>query len=146
MFKIILLFILLTSIVVPVKTVAANDDMTSGMICPCECAMILSMCDCPTATQINNEITHMKEIGFSEGQIFKVLQAEYGMGIFTPPENKSQISLWAAGIFSLLILVFLVYMATRRLNPDVIPDSFKKKYEQRFEEEYRKFVLSMEEK
>lgn len=145
MFKIILPLILLISTVVPAKTVAANDDMTSGMICPCECSMKLSTCNCPTAVQVNNEITHMKDIGFSEGQIFKVLQAEYGTGIFAPLETKSYTSLRVAGVFSLLILVFLGYLANRKLNPDIIPDSFNKKYEQRFEEEYRKFVLSMEE-
>ncbi|KCZ72400.1 putative cytochrome biosynthesis protein [Candidatus Methanoperedens nitroreducens] len=139
MLRMVLLFILLIPAILPVH--ATDEDITSGLICPCECAMVISTCDCPTAIQIKKEIIQMKNDGFSEKQVFSALQAEYGRGILAHPEKP--VPLWIAGIPLTLILMFIGYMMTRKPNPDIIPD--KKRYEQRFEEEYRKFVSEMEE-
>ncbi|MDD5472624.1 MAG: cytochrome c-type biogenesis protein CcmH [Candidatus Methanoperedens sp.] len=117
--------------------------MTSILICPCECAMVISTCDCPTAIQVKKEITQMKENGFSEKQVFSALQAEYGKEIQVHPEKTSSTSLWIGGISLSILFVFLGYIFTRKPSKDTIPDI--KKYEQRFEEEYKKFVLEMEE-
>jgi len=136
MFKIILILM-----IVPLKVIAAND-ITSNITCLCECSMTLSICECPTAVQLKNEVILMKENGFSENQIFKVLQTEYGMEILAP-DNTSNTLLWVV-IFTLLILAFLGYLATKKPNSD-IPVSNKKQHEQRFEEEYHKFVSEMEE-
>ena len=141
MLRVIMLFILLISGIKPVM--AADDDMTSDLICPCECAMVISTCDCTTAIQIKKEITLMKESGFSEKQIFSALQAEYGKEILVRPEKTSSLPLWAGGISLSILLVFLGYILTRKPDKDAIPDT--KEYEQRFEEEYRKFVSELDE-
>ncbi len=140
MFKIIILLILISE-VVPVNGALANEDITSGLICPCECAMVISTCDCSTAIQVKKEIIQMKESGFSEKQIFSALQAEYGKEIMAHPQ-KNSMSLWMGGVSLIVLFVFLAYIFTKKLNPEIIPD--KKKYEQRFEEEYRKFVSEEE--
>ncbi len=138
MFKIIILFILISGI----SPVMADGDMASDLICPCECAMVISTCDCPTAIQVKKEITQMKENGFSGTQIFSALQAEYGKGVLVHPEKSVSTSLWV-GVSLAAILGFVGYLATRKPNPDVIPDI--EKYEKRFEEEYRKFVSEFDE-
>ncbi len=125
-----------------INTVQADDDMTSGLICPCECAMVISTCDCSTAIQVKKEITQMKESGFSEEQIFSALQAEYGKEILAHPEKTRSLSLWVSGISLSLLFVFLGYIFTKKQKMDIIPNM--KKYEQRFEDEYRKFVSELE--
>ncbi len=125
-----------------INTVQANEDMTSDLICPCECAMVISTCDCATAVQVKKEITQMKESGFSEGQVFSALQAEYGKEILAHPENTGSMSLWMAGISLSILSVFLGYIFTRKPKMDIIPDI--KKYEQRFEEEYLKFISGLD--
>ena len=136
MLKVIMLFALL---VPGIGHVLADDDMTSGLICPCECAMVISTCDCDTAIQVKKEIAQMKAIGFSEKQIVSALQAEYGKEIVAKPEKTSSLWLWAGGI-SLGALLTLGYVFTR--NRNAVPDI--KKYEQRFEEEYREFIYETE--
>ncbi len=135
MYRVLMLFVLLIQ---GINTVQAGDEMTSDLICPCECAMVISSCDCTTAIQVKKEITQMKGSGFSEKQVFSALQAEYGKEILAHPEKSISMSLWMGGISLGILFVFLGYIFTRRLKMDVIPDM--KKYEQRFEEEYRKFV------
>ena len=136
----IILFIFLVSLFHQSNTAMADEDMTSHLICPCECAMVILTCDCSTAIQVKKEINQMKESGFSEKQIFSALQAEYGSEILARPEKDNSIPVWLAGILLILIFVFLGYIMTKKPNPDIIPVIDKKKYEQRFEEEYRKFV------
>lgn len=138
--KIIILFILV-SWIVPIN---AEEDMTSHLICPCECAMVISTCDCSTAVQVKKEINSMKDAGFSEKQIFSALQAEYGMEIFAHPERDNSVPLWIGGISLAFLFIFLGYIITKKPALRVIPD--KQKYEQQFEEEYRKFVSEVEEK
>ncbi len=141
--KIIILFILV-SWIVPVN---AEEDMTSHLICPCECAMVISTCDCSTAVQVKKEINSMKDAGFSEKQIFSALQAEYGKDILAHPEKDSSIPLWVGSILLAITFVFLGYIAIKKPNLRIIPDiPDKQKYEQQFEEEYRKFVSEVEEK
>lgn len=140
MLRVIMLFTLLIS---GIKPVMADDDMTSGLICPCECAMVISTCNCDTAIQVKKEITLMKESGFSEKQIFSALQAEYGKEILIRPEKTSSLSLWLGGVSLSILFVFLGYVFTRKPGKDTIPDI--KKYEQRFEEEYHKFVSELDE-
>ncbi len=135
MVRALMLLIILMSGISPAL---ADDDMTSGLICPCECAMVMSTCDCPTAIQVKKEIIQMKENGFSEKQIISALQAEYGKGILAYPEKNNSFSLWAAGVSSSILLLFLGYIFTKKPNMEIIPDI--KKYEQRFEEEYLNFV------
>lgn len=122
--------------------ISADEDMTSSLICPCECAMIISTCDCPTAMQVKKEIASMKQNGFSEKQISSALQAEYGKGILVHPEKSVSTSLWV-GVLLAVILGFVGYIATRKPDPRIIPEM--EKYEKRFEEEYRKFVSELEE-
>ena len=138
----VLLFVLLFS-QAAVNVIMAEEDMTSSLICPCECAMVISTCDCPTAIQVKKEIGSMKESGFSGEQIFSALQAEYGKGILVHPEKNISASLWAAGISLAVVLGFVGYIVTRKPDPMIIPDM--EKYEKRFEEEYRKFVSEQEE-
>ncbi|MDO8726845.1 MAG: cytochrome c-type biogenesis protein CcmH [Candidatus Methanoperedens sp.] len=140
MLRVIMLFTLLIS---GIKPVMADDDMTSGLICPCECAMVISTCDCTTAIQVKKEITQMKESGFSEKQIFSALQAEYGKEILAHPEKSSSMSLWMGGISLSILFVFVGYIFGRKPRMGVIPDI--KKYEQRFEEEYHTFVSELNE-
>lgn len=135
MFRVIMLFTLLIS---GIKPAMAEHEMTSGLICPCECEMVISTCNCTTAIQVKKEIARMKESGFSEIQIFSALQAEYGKEILASPEKTSSLSLWAGGVILSILFVFLGYIFTRKTKMAVIPDV--KKYEQRFEEEYREFV------
>ncbi len=143
LFKIIILLILISGIV-PVDTAMAEEDMTSHLICPCECAMVISTCDCSTAIQVKKEINSMKEAGFSEKQVFSALQAEYGKEVLAHPERDNSVPLWIGGISLALAFVFLGYIAIKKPALRVIPD--KQKYEQQFEEEYRKFVSEVEEK
>ncbi len=140
MYRVLMLFIIL---IPGINTVLADDDMTSDLICPCECAMVISTCDCTTAIQVKKEITQMKESGFSENQIFSALQAEYGKEILAHPEKTSSLSLWVGGVSLSLLFVFLGYIFTKKPKLDIIPDL--KKYEHRFEDEYRKFVLELDE-
>jgi cytochrome c-type biogenesis protein CcmH/NrfF len=141
--KIIILFILV-SWIVPVN---AEEDMTSHLICPCECAMVISTCDCSTAIQLKKEINSMMEAGFSEKQIFSALQAEYGKEVLAHPERESSIPLWIGGISLAITFVFLGYIAIKKPNLRGIPDiPDKQKYEQQFEEEYRKFISEVKEK
>ncbi len=132
--RVLVLFVLLVS---------GIDGMTSGLICPCECAMVISTCDCATAVQVKKEITQMKESGFSEEQVFSALRAEYGKEIQAHPEKESSMSLWMGGISLSIILAFLGYILARKPKTDVIPDM--KKYELRFKEEYQKFVCGADE-
>ncbi len=131
------LFILLIS----GSHVAEAGDMTSSLICPCECAMIISTCDCPTAIQVKKEISSMKENGFSEKQIYSALQAQYGNIIAHPKENPTP--LWVAGIPLAIVLVLIGYALNKKPDPDIVPDM--EKYEKQFEEEYRKFVSEFDE-
>ncbi len=135
-----MLFVLLIS---GINTVQA-DEMTSGLICPCECAMVISTCDCTTAIQVNKEIIQMKENGFSEKQILSALQAEYGTEILPHPEKTGSMSLWMGGVSLIILFVFLGYIFTRKQKMEIVPDM--KKYEQRFEEEYRNFASEPERK
>lgn len=135
-----MMFMLLISVIDPVM---ADEDMTSNLICPCECAMIISTCDCTTAIQVKKEITQMKTIGFSENQIFSALQAEYGKEIIVPPEEDISSKLWVIGTVVSILFVFLGYISSRKTKLDIIPDI--KKYEQQFEEEYRNFVSETDE-
>ncbi len=141
MLKTILLFILLIS---GIDNGMADEDMTSDLICPCECAMLISTCDCTTAIQVKKEIAQMKENSFSEKQIYSALQAEYGKDILIHPEKTNSMSLWMAGASLIILFVFLGYIFTRKIKTELIPDI--KRYEERFEEEYRKFVSEIEEK
>ncbi|HEY9246161.1 MAG TPA: cytochrome c-type biogenesis protein CcmH [Candidatus Methanoperedens sp.] len=136
MLKAIIFLILISG--AQVNEAMAEDDMTSSLICPCECAMVISTCDCSTAIQVKKEINQMKEDGFSEKQIFSALQAEYGSDVLVSPQKSSPIPLWMAGIPLIFIFAFLGYIMTKKTNPNIIPDI--KKYEQRFEEEYMRFV------
>ncbi len=138
-FKLIMLLTLISGIT-HFNAAMAEEGMTSSLICPCECAMVISTCDCSTAIQIKKEIEQMKESSFSEKQIFSALQAEYGSDILVRPEKEKSIPLWLAPL--ILLFVFLGYTMTRKSNLEIIPD--KKKYEEQFEEEYRKFVSEEE--
>ena len=140
MFKTILLFVLLLP---SIHVTMAEGEMTSDLICPCECAMIISTCDCPTAIQVKKEIAWMKESGFSGEQILSALKSEYGRDILIHPEKADSMPLWLVGIPLALILAFIGFIITRRPNADIIPD--REKYEKRFEEEYRRFVSELEE-
>ena len=140
MYRVLMMSVLLIS---GMNTVQADDDMTSDLICPCECAMVISTCDCATAVQVKKEITQMKESGFSEKQVFSALQAEYGKEILAHPEKASSLSLWADGVSLSLLFVFLGYIFTKKQKMEIIPDI--KKYEQRFEDEYRRFVSELNE-
>jgi cytochrome c-type biogenesis protein CcmH/NrfF len=135
----IILFVLLLPLTS--NNVLSAEDMTSDLICPCECAMVISTCDCPTALQVKKEISSMKKAAFSDEQIFSALQAEYGKEILV--HQKNSIPLWMGGISLALLFVFLGYIFTKKPNLGIIPD--KKKYERQFEEEYRKFVSELEE-
>ncbi|MFZ2412464.1 MAG: cytochrome c-type biogenesis protein CcmH [Candidatus Methanoperedens sp.] len=139
MHRALMLFVLLISGIYPVH---AEDDMTSDLICPCECAMVISTCDCSTAIQVKKEITQMKENGFSEKQVFSALQAEYGREILAHPEKASSMLLWMGGVSLTILFAFLAYIFTKKPNLEIIPDI--KKYEQQFEEEYQKFIIEME--
>ena len=139
MLRTFMMFMLLISVINPVM---ADEDMTSDLICPCECAMVISTCDCTTAIQVKKEITQMKEKSFSEKQIFSALQAEYGKEIMAHPE-KGISSLWFIGATLSLLFVFLGYIFSKKTKVDIIPDI--KKYEQKFEEEYRNFVSEIDE-
>ncbi len=141
MLRTIVLFVLLIPLT-SINIIHADEDMTSILICPCECAMVISTCDCPTAIQVKKEITQMKENGFSEKQVFSVLQAEYGKEILAHPEKNSSLSLWVGGVSLSLLFVFIGYILSRKPKMKIIPDI--KKYEQQFEEEYKKFVLETE--
>ena len=134
-----MMFMFLISVINPVM---ADEDMTSDLICPCECAMVISTCDCATAIQIKKEINQMKETGFSEKQILSALQAEYGREIMAHPE-KGISSLLVIGAALSLLFVFLGYFFSKKTKLDIIPDI--KKYEPQFEEEYRKFVSEIDE-
>ncbi len=136
-----MLFILLIPGIYPVL---ADDEMTSGLICPCECAMVISTCDCATAIQVKKEITQMKENGFSEKQVFSALQAEYGKEILAHPEKTNSMLLWMGGISLIILFVFLGFVLTKKPIPDIIPTPNNEKYKQLFEEEYRKFVFEVE--
>src|SRR3989304_1554235 len=140
MYRVLMMSVLLIS---GMNTVQADDDMTSDLICPCECAMVISTCDCATAVQVKKEITQMKESGFSENQIFSALQAEYGREILAHPEKTSSFSLWGGGGSLNLLFVFFEYIFTKKQKMEIIPDI--KKYEQRFEDEYHKFVSELDE-
>jgi cytochrome c-type biogenesis protein CcmH/NrfF len=105
--------------------------------------MVISTCDCTTAMQVKKEITQMKESGFSENQIFSALQAEYGREILPHPEKNSSLSLWVGSVSLSLLFVFLGYIFTKKQKMEIIPDI--KKYEQRFEDEYHKFVSELDE-
>ncbi len=131
-------------LILPLTSINAlsAEDMTSNLICPCECAMVISTCDCPTAVKVKKEISSMKEAGFSDEQIFSALQAEYGKEILAHPQKNST-SLWMGGISLTILFVFLGYIFTKKPHLDIIAD--KKKYEQQFEEEYRKFVSELDE-
>lgn len=135
-----MLSILLISAIGPAR---ADEGMASDIICPCECAMVISTCDCPTAIQVKKEITRMKGNGFSEKQIFSALQAEYGTEILVHPEKAISSSLIIAGVSLAILFVFLGYIFSKKTRMDIIPDL--KKYEQQFEEEYRNFVSEIEE-
>lgn len=142
MLRAVLLFVLVLPLT-SINAISADEDMTSSLICPCECAMIISTCDCPTAIQVKKEIGSMKVSGFSGEQIFSALQAEYGKGILVHPEKTISASLWAAGISLAVVLGFVGYIVTRKPDPRIIPEM--EMYEKRFEEEYQKFVSELEE-
>ncbi len=135
------IFILLISGIGPGM---ADEDMTSDLICPCECSMILSTCECTTAIQVKKEITQMKENGFSEKQIFSTLQVEYGKDIIAHPKIINSMLFWMAVASSIILFVILGYIFTKKKKTKLIPDI--KRYEERFEEEYRKFVSEQEDK
>ena len=135
-----MLSILLISAIGPVL---ADEVMTSDIICPCECAMVISTCDCPIAIQVKKEIIQMKDSGFSEKQIFSALQAEYGKGIIVHPEKAISSSLMIAGVSLIILFVFLGYIFSKKTKMDIVPDI--KKYEQQFEGEYRNFVSEIDE-
>ncbi len=139
---IVMISFILLFIQVPISSVMANEGIDSHLVCPCECEMILSACDCPTAIIVKNEITSMTENGFSEKQIISALVKEYGDDIIVPG-RKETATLWVGSIVLLVVLVLLGYFAARKPDPYVIPDS--EKYKEQFDEEYRRFV-EMEEK
>lgn len=128
-----------------IDPVLAEEDITPHLVCPCECAMIISTCDCPTARQVKNEIMHLENNGFSENQVYSALVAEYGDGIIAHPGKINKTSLWIPGILSVLFFIFIGYIVTRKPNPDVIPFPDREKYEGQFEEEYRNFISELEE-
>ncbi|MCX9014517.1 MAG: cytochrome c-type biogenesis protein CcmH [Candidatus Methanoperedens sp.] len=123
----------------------AGEDITPHLVCPCECAMIISTCDCPTAQRVKNEITQMKNSGFSDKQVYSAMQAGYGDGIIAHPGKMNNTSLWIAGVLSVLFLIFIGYIVARKPNPAIIPIPGREKYEGQFEEEYRNFVSELEE-
>ncbi len=141
MLRVIILFIFLIS---GIDHGMAEKDITSDLICPCECTMVISTCDCTTSIQVKKEIIQMKENGFSEGQIFSALQAEYGKEILIHPEKTNSMLLWMGGATLIILFIFLGYIFTRKMKTELIPDI--RQYEERFDEEYRKFVSEMEEK
>lgn len=142
MLNVIILFSLLLQLV-SADMAAADEEITSHLICPCECAMVISTCDCATAIQIKKEINSMQTNGFSENQIFSALKTQYGNDIVAQ-EKKYGTSLWTGGILLFIVLILLGFFASKKLKPDLIP--FKEKYRQQFEEEYRRFVNETEEK
>jgi cytochrome c-type biogenesis protein CcmH/NrfF len=137
----VLLFIFLIS---GIDHVLADDETASELNCPCECAMILSTCECTTSIQVKKEITLMKESGFSEKQIFSTLQTEYGKEIIAHPKKINSMLLSMAAASLILLVVILGYIFTKKKKTKYIPDI--KRYEELFQEEYRKFVSEMEDK
>jgi len=142
MLNVIILFSLLFPLV-SADMVMTEEEMTSHLICTCDCAIVISTCDCPTAIQIKKEISSMKENGFSETQIFSALKTEYGNDI-AAQEKKDTTSLWVGSVLLSVVLVLLGFFVKRNLNPHVLP--IYDKYQQKFEEEYRRFVDETEEK
>lgn len=138
---IVMISFILSFIQVPVSSVRADEGIASHLMCPCECEMILSTCDCPSAIIVRNEITSMTDHGFSEKQIISALVKEYGNVII--PERKDTTTLLAGSIILLVVLVLVGYFAASKPDPYVIPDS--EKYRKQFDEEYLRFV-EMEEK
>ncbi len=112
MMNVMLLFSLLLPLV-SADMVMAEEEMTSYLICPCECAMVISTCDCPTSVQIKKEINSMKANGFSEKQIFSALKTEYGNDIAAQEKNDTA-SLWVSGVFLSVVLVLLGFFATKK--------------------------------
>lgn len=141
MYMALMLFVLLIPGIYPVH---AEEDMTSDLICPCQCAMVIPTCDCATAIQVKKEIAQMKENGFSEKQVFSALQAEYGREILAHPEKTTSMSLWVGGISLTILFAFLAYIFTKKPKIEIMPDI--KRYEQRFEEEYQNYISGKEEK
>ena len=141
MYMALMLFVLLIPGIYPVH---AEGDMASDLICPCECAMVISTCECPTAIQVKKEIARMKDNGFSEKQVFSALQAEYGREILVHPEKTDSVSLWAGGISLVVLFGLLAYLFNKKPKMEIMPEI--NKYEQRFEEEYREFIEGREEK
>ncbi len=137
--RVLMIFVLLTS---GINHVMAEKNMTSDLICPCECAMVISTCDCTTAIQVKKEISQMKGLGFSEAQVFSALQAEYGKEIMARPQKTNSMGLWLGGATLSILFVFLGYIYIRKPKKVIVPDS--KKYEQRFEDEYRQFLSEVE--
>ena len=132
-------------LMVSIDPVLAEEDITRHLVCPCECAMIISTCDCPTAQQVNNEIVQMKNNGFSENQIYSALQTEYGEGIIAHPDKINKTSLWIPGTLLVLFFIFIGFIVLRKPNSDVIPIPGREKYEGQFETEYRNFISELEE-
>lgn len=141
MMNVMLLFSLLLPLV-SADMVMAEEEMTSYLICPCECDMVISTCDCTTAIQIKKEISSMKVNGFSDKQIFSALKTEYGNDIVAQ-EKIDTTSLWVGGLFLSVVLLLLGYFMKTKVNPLVLPSD---KYQQQFDEEYRRFVDETEEK
>ncbi|MBE0521797.1 MAG: cytochrome c-type biogenesis protein CcmH [Candidatus Methanoperedenaceae archaeon] len=136
----------LVFLITSIHPVLAEEDITRHLICPCECAMIISTCDCPTARQVKNEIMHLTNSGFSERQVYSALQKGYGEGIIAHPDRIGKTSLWIPGILLVIFLIFVGYIVSRKPNPGVIPIPGREKYERQFQEEYRNFILELEDK
>ena len=132
-------------LIASIDPVLAEEDITPHLVCPCECAMIVSTCDCPTAQRVKNEIVHLKSNGFSEKQLYSALKTEYGDGIIAHPDKINNTSLWIPRILSILFFIFIGYVVTRKPNPDIIPFPDREKYNTQFEEEYSTFISEMEE-
>ena len=62
-------------------------DTSNELMCTCSCEIVLSNCDCPTATELTALIEKKLSQGQSKEQIIQYFVEQYGEQVLAAPTN-----------------------------------------------------------
>ena len=133
------------------------EEVSSSIWCPCDCAMLLSNCECATADEVGYQIDQMINQGKTKDQIINELQGKYGKKILAMPKKSGlELLLWVVPVTAAVggTAIILLHAHRKTSITEFKGGKYEKeelrvvtaKYDQIFNEEYRNAKKEAEKK